>query len=337
MTTVAVIPAGQWGTALAIPAADNGHAVRLWSRRQGWADAVNASRQNLPYLPDVTLPENVTAHAELATALAGADLVILASASHALREVCRQIRPLLEPRTLLLSVVKGIEPGTHLRYSEVIAQEIPEATARIAVLSGPNFAVEVARRMPTGTVVSSQDLTVAERVQQWLMTPRFRVYTNGDLIGVELAGALKNVMAIGVGMSEGLEMGYNANATLLTRGIREMARVGTALGANAMTFAGLAGIGDLVLTCTGLYSRNRRCGVALGRGQSLTAFLAEQKVTVEGVPTARAAMELARAASVDMPITEQIYRVLYEGLDPRAGVIALMGRGRTHEMEDLTL
>jgi len=329
---IAIVPAGAWGTALAVPAAAGGHDVVLWRRDPRWVDA---GERNHPALPGLTLPANVRGVAALAEAVCDADLVILAPASVILRETCRSIREYLRPDAVLLSVTKGIDPESHLRMSQVVAEEIPTHGDRVAALSGPNFAHEVARQMPTTTVIACPDLGVAQAAQDLLMTPRFRIYTNPDMIGVELAGALKNVMALGVGLSDGLGMGDNARAALITRGLTEIARLGVTMGANALTFAGLAGMGDLVLTCTSDSSRNRRAGLAIGRGQSATEFAAAGHLTVEGIPTTRAAWTLAQQLEVSMPITEQIYRVLYEGLPGVQGMENLMGREKTHEVEEI--
>lgn len=330
--TIAIIPAGAWGTALAVPAAAGGHAVRLWRREKGWSLTWRRGHQSLPGL---TLPGNVKACEDVADAVTGADLVILAPASGAFREHARLIQPHLAPGAVVVSVTKGIDLQTHLRMSEVAALELPGFGSRIAALSGPNFAHEVAAGLPTVTVVACPKTEVAQFVQDALMTSRFRVYTNPDIVGVELAGALKNIIALGVGISDGLGMGENARAALITRGLTEIGRLGIARGANVLTFAGLAGMGDLVLTCTGDSSRNRRAGLAIGRGQSGVAFVSETHLTVEGIPTARAAWDLAQQLGVRMPITEQIYQVLYEGLAPFDGLRALMGREKTHEVEEL--
>ncbi|MGE5589998.1 MAG: NAD(P)H-dependent glycerol-3-phosphate dehydrogenase [Bacillota bacterium] len=325
---VAVVPAGAWGTALSVPLALNGSQVRLWMRRDNAAAAFLSSHSHL-HLPGVTLPDSVTATSDLASALEGADLMVLAAPSRALRQVLALLRPLVRPETLVVSVTKGIEPDTLLRMSEVVAQELPHCP-RVAVLSGPNFAIEVARRQPTATVTAARDPRDAVVVQEAFMTPDFRVYTHHDLVGVELGGALKNVIALAVGIADGLGVGHNATAALITRGLAEMARLGVALGAHPLTFAGLAGMGDLVLTCTGDYSRNRQAGLCLGRGGTLEEAETAQGV-VEGVPTTRGALSLSRRLGVAMPITEQVHRILYEGLPPQEGVAALMTRERTHE------
>jgi len=329
---VAIVPAGAWGTALAVPAAAAGHSVRIWRREPGWSRNWDRGHRALPGL---ALPANVTACESVGDAVMGADLVIMAPASAAFHETARLIEPYLSVGAVLVSVTKGIDLLTHLRMSEVAALQLPSHAGRVAALSGPNFAHEVAAGLPTGTVVACPVTEVAQFVQDALMTPRFRVYTNPDIVGVELAGALKNIIALGVGISDGLGMGDNARAALITRGLTEIGRLGTLRGANVLTFAGLAGMGDLVLTCTGDSSRNRRAGLAIGRGQSAAAFVSQTHLTVEGIPTARAAWDLAQQMGVRMPITEQIYRVLYEGLPPLDGLRTLMGREKTHEVEEL--
>ncbi|MCG0237818.1 MAG: NAD(P)-dependent glycerol-3-phosphate dehydrogenase [Firmicutes bacterium] len=330
---IAIVPAGQWGTALAVPLTANGHRVRLWFRRPEEAAHFRRTRETRR-LPGIRFGDGVTGTERLEEAVAGADLVVLAPASQGLRQVARAIRPLLRPGAILVSASKGLEEETLLRMSEVLAQEIPEAADRVAVISGPNFAVEVARGLPTGTVVAARDPKLAETVQDTFLTPRFRAYTSDDPIGVELGGALKNVIAMAVGVSDGLGLGHNTRATLITRGLAEMARLGMALGAQLMTFAGLSGVGDLVLTATGDLSRNRQAGLYIGRGGTLADFIRETGATVEGAPTARAARELAARLGVEMPITEQLCRILYDGTAPEEALLALTGREkRTRELE----
>lgn len=330
----AIVAAGAWGTALAVPLSEGAKDVVLWSRRPGWAAEFNQNRQNRYSLPGITLPSNVRAVNDLEEALSGADFVILAPESIGLRDVCRQIAEMCPP-VPLVSATKGLEPRSLLRMSQVIREELPERLHRyIAVLSGPNFSAEVARGLPTTTVVASDNEDVARQAQDALMTTRFRVYTNHDVIGVELGGALKNVIAIGVGISDGLGMGLNARAAIITRGIAEIARLGVAMGARPLTFAGLAGLGDLVLTCTGDLSRNRRAGLAIGQGRKLREFLAETGLTVEGVPTTRAARDLSERLGVDMPITAELYEVLFEDKAPQEAVMSLMSRTKTGEMEE---
>ncbi|MFO7273361.1 MAG: NAD(P)H-dependent glycerol-3-phosphate dehydrogenase [Bacillota bacterium] len=329
---IAILPAGVWGTALAVPASAAGNRVRLWRRTPGWSAGWDRGH---PALPGLRLPDAVAACDSPADAVSGADLVILSPASAGLRAVCRLVRPHLRPDAVIVTVTKSIEPETHLLVHQVVGEELPEHRERIVALSGPNFAHEVAAGLPTGAVAACPDLTLADQVQAALMTDRFRIYTNPDLVGVELAAALKNVIALGVGISDGLGMGDNARAALITRGLVEMARLGRAMGANPLTFAGLAGLGDLVLSCTGDSSRNRRAGLAIGRGQSAAEFLAETGLTVEGIPTTRAAWQLARRLGVRMPITEAIYQVLYEGLAPLTAMERLMARPRAHELEEV--
>lgn len=329
---IAILPAGAWGTALALPASAGGHDVRLWRRTPNWSE--NWDRGH-PALPGLVLPENVLACDDVARVVSGAEIIVLSPASVVLREHCRLLRDHLQPDAVLVTVTKSIEPESHLLVHQVVGEEIPSHAGRVVALSGPNFAHEVAAGLPTGSVAACPDLTLAELVQDALLTDRFRVYTNPDLTGVELAGALKNIVALGVGISDGLSMGDNARAALITRGLTEMARLGTAMGANMLTFAGLAGMGDLVLTCTGDSSRNRRAGIAIGRGQSAAAFVAETHLTVEGIPTTLAAWSLAQSLGVRMPITEVIYQILYQGLAPIDGLKQLMARPRTHEVEEV--
>lgn len=325
---IAVVPAGVWGTALALPASHSGNQVALWRPDPGWSARYQGGHEKLPGLK---LPANVTATEDLRAAVGEADLVILAPATVILREVCQRVGPLLKPDAVLLTVSKGLEPETFLRVSEIVAQEIPSHQGRIASLSGPNFAHEVAQGLPTGTVIAAPDEAIARFARDLMSSPRFRIYTNPDQIGVELAGALKNVIALGTGIGDGLGMGDNARASLITRGLTEIGRLGEALGANLMTFAGLAGMGDLVLTCTGDSSRNRQAGLAIGRGQSPQEFLAQTGFTVEGIRTAKAAKAMAERVGIEMPITEAIYRVIYEGAEPMGALEALMSRRKTSE------
>src|SRR5690606_21990827 len=263
---------------------------------------------------------------DLTEALDEAELVVLAPASSGLREVCRAVAPLLAPDAIVLSVVKGLFADGSPLVSGVIAEELPQAAARLAVLSGPNFAVEVARELPAGTVVASRDEHVARTVQEILHTDRFRVWTTTDVTGVELGGALKNVIAIAAGLADALGMGHNARAALITRGVAEISRLGVTMGANPLTCAGRSGLGDLVLTCTSDLSRNRRAGIAIAQGKTVAEVVAAMGSTVEGIPTTRAAYALAQKHGVEMPITAEVYRALYEGVRPEVGVERLMTR-----------
>lgn len=330
---IAIVPGGRWGSALAVPLSDNGHDVRLWDRSAARARERQQRGLLHPDWPDVPLPAGVACVDDLGDAVAGADLVILAPAAEALRGVCQMLRPLLSPHAVLVSACKSIEPVSHLRMSEVIAAELPAWSDRIVALSGPNFAVEVARRLATGTVAASPNAEAAALTQRLLMTAALRVYTNADICGVELGGALKNIIAIGAGAAIGLGLGDNAQAALATRGLAEMTRLGTALGANPLTFAGLSGLGDLLLSATGKQSRNRTFGVLIGRGLPLSDALAQVGALVEGVRTVAAAHELAVQRGIDMPITCALYDILHNGKDPRQALTDLMNRAPAHEPE----
>jgi glycerol-3-phosphate dehydrogenase (NAD(P)+) len=320
---VAVVGAGSWGTGLAAHLARSGHAVSLWARDAETAREIAERRQNSRYLPGITLPA-LEATADLAAASRDAEIAIVAVPSEFCREAFRALRPHLGPGTTLVSATKGLELGPLRRMSEVAAEEAPGQP--VAVLSGPSFALEVAQGQPTTVVVASGAQGVAEAVQQAVSTRSFRAYSSADVIGVELGGALKNVIAIAAGIVDGLGFGHNTVAALITRGLAEMSRLAVALGARPDTLSGLAGLGDLVLTCTGALSRNRRLGHALGAGHSVDQALAELHMVAEGVRTTRAACALAGRAGVEMPIAQQMRAVLYEGKPPREGVEELMLR-----------
>ncbi len=325
---LAVIGSGGWGTALARLLAGNGHAVTLISHRQAAAERLAREREN-PLLPGVRLPE-MAFTADLAAA-AGKPMAVLATPSFAVRETARALAPVLAPETVMVSVAKGIEAGTGLRLSEIIEAE---TGCRTAVLCGPSHAEEVGRDIPTGCVSACGDIAVAELVQDTFMNERFRVYTTTDVVGVELAAALKNVIALCAGISDGMGFGDNTRALLITRGLTETARLGVALGGRSETFAGLAGVGDLIVTCTSMHSRNRRAGILIGQGRAPQAAMDAVGAVVEGYYAARSAHQLAEKAGVEMPIASQAYQVLYEGRDPRAAMHQLMTRGKRHEFED---
>lgn len=338
MPVIAVLGAGGWGTALAILLAGKNFPVRLWARREEFAAELACNRENRAYLPGVTIPPSVEISADLERVLSGAEMVVLSVPSQALREVLSRAVPFLSSQAVLVNTAKGLEVGTLLRLSEVMLQELPSSfDSRVAVLSGPSHAEEVARYQPTAVVVAATSPAVAACVQETFMGPSLRVYTNPDMVGVELGGALKNVVALAVGMAEGLGLGDNSKAALITRGLAEITRLGIRLGANPRTFAGLTGIGDLVVTCTSRHSRNRRAGIALGRGKSLAEVLSETGMVVEGVATTRAACQLADRLGVEMPITREVYNVLFAGRSPQAGVASLMQREKAAEIEDLVL
>jgi glycerol-3-phosphate dehydrogenase (NAD(P)+) len=322
-----VLGAGSWGTALAWLLGHGGRSVHLWCRDAAAAIALQRDRVNARYLPDVTLPSSVIVDASLVAAAEEAALVVVAVPVAALREVLAALGPCLGPGTALLIAAKGLEQESGLRVSEVAAAVLGPAWAeRVAVLSGPNLAAELVRELPTLTLVAGRDREVTARCQEWLATSFFRVYTSGDLTGVELGGALKNVIAIAAGISDGLGFGDNTKAALITRGLAEMARLATACGARPETLMGLSGLGDLVATCASGLSRNHRLGQRIGQGQDLPTALAALGQVAEGVATAAAARRLAAHHGVEVPIADAVYTVLYESADPRSAVASLMAR-----------
>ncbi|UCH33615.1 MAG: NAD(P)-dependent glycerol-3-phosphate dehydrogenase [Armatimonadota bacterium] len=333
---VAMIGAGSWGTALAVLLGREGIPVRLWARRPEMAQALRLRRENQQYLPGVAVPESVEPHADLGAALADAVTVVLAVPSAGMRETVRALRPHLAPHQYLISAAKGLEHDTGMRMTQVIAEELPEPwNTRSACLSGPNLAAEVAAGIATTTVIACADVELARQAQELFMQPSFRVYTNPDVVGVELGGALKNIVAIGAGINDGLSFGDNTKAALVTRGLAEITRIGVALGAAAQTFIGLSGIGDLVTTCASRRSRNHYVGYHLALGRTLDDILAGMDMIAEGVPTTRAAVRLADRAGVEMPITRAVHGVLFEGMKPLDAVRALMLRNARDEREEL--
>jgi len=338
MQKATVFVAGSWGTALASVLADNGLDVMLWTRSEAHAAEMNERRTNERYVPGVELPPGIRATTDLEEAAAHGDALVFVAPSSAMREVVRRVKPYVPEDRLIIHATKGFEPETLERMSHVIESELPQAGAgNVVVLSGPSHAEEVIRRSPTTVVVASANPERAEAAQNLFITPSFRVYTNPDVAGVELAGALKNIIAIGAGMSDGLGFGDNAKAALLTRGLAEISRLGVAMGANPLTFAGLAGVGDLVVTCTSRHSRNWRAGFALAQREPLEDVLSKMGMVVEGVKTTKTAVALSDQYRVEMPIAAQLYAVLFEGKDPRMAVEDLMGRGRTREDEHIVL
>ncbi|WP_277613969.1 NAD(P)H-dependent glycerol-3-phosphate dehydrogenase [Neobacillus muris] len=333
---VAVIGAGSWGTALAMVLADNGHTVRLWSHNQDQIKEINQFHTNTKYLPEIVLPKLIIGYASLSEALAGIHTVILAVPTKAIREVIGKMAGVLDEPVTIAHVSKGIEPDTLLRISEMIKQEMPpKLLEAVVVLSGPSHAEEVSLRHPTTVTVTSEDMAAAEKIQDLFINHNFRVYTNPDIVGVEIGGALKNIIALAAGISDGLGYGDNAKAALITRGLAEIARLGTKMGANPLTFSGLAGIGDLIVTCTSVHSRNWRAGNQLGKGKTLEEVLDNMGMVVEGVRTTKAAHQLAQKYEVKMPITNALYGILFAGKNAKDAVDELMSRGKTHEMEDL--
>jgi glycerol-3-phosphate dehydrogenase (NAD(P)+) len=326
MTRAAVLGAGSWGTTFAKVLADAGGEVTLYARRPELAKAITEDGENRDYLPGVRLPAGVRATADPAEALVDAGVVVLAVPSQSLRENLRDWTPLLPSDASLLSLMKGIELGTTKRMSEVICEVTGAGVDRVAALSGPNLAREIAEEQPAATVIGCADTARAEALQAACRTPYLRPYTNPDLVGCELGGAVKNVIALAVGMMEGLGFGDNTRASLITRGLAETARLGLALGAEMTTFAGLAGLGDLVATCSSPLSRNRTFGEKLGRGMSLAEVQQSTRQTAEGVKSCRSVLDLAHAHGVDVPITEAVVRVCHEGEAPARMVKEIMSR-----------
>ncbi|MEC2077480.1 NAD(P)H-dependent glycerol-3-phosphate dehydrogenase [Metabacillus fastidiosus] len=336
MEKIGVLGAGSWGTALSIVLADNGHEVRLWGHREQLIKEINETRKNEKYLPGVKLPESITGYTHLEETLSDVKTIVLAIPTKALREVLKQVSNIVKEPVTIVHVSKGIEPDTLLRISEIIEQEMSDDKLKdVVVLSGPSHAEEVSLRQITTVTSSSKNMDAAKYVQDLFMNQNFRVYTNPDIIGVEIGGALKNIIALCAGITDGLGYGDNAKAALMTRGLAEIARLGSKMGGNPLTFSGLTGIGDLIVTCTSVHSRNWRAGNLLGKGQNLDEVLNNMGMVVEGVRTTKAAYQLAEKYDVQMPITEALYNVLFNGKKAKEVVDSLMARVKTHEMEDL--
>ncbi|HEY1738110.1 MAG TPA: NAD(P)H-dependent glycerol-3-phosphate dehydrogenase [Acidimicrobiia bacterium] len=332
---IAIIGAGSWGTAVAGIAAQNTDAV-LWARRPALADAINARHENADYLPGLVLPPSLRATSSLEEACTGADAVVMGVPSHGFRDVIGAAAPSIAADAAVLSLSKGIEQHTLARMTEVIADVLDDhPVERIGVLSGPNLAKEIVQGQPAATVIAMTDDAMAERLQTAFMTPTFRVYTNPDVVGCEIAGALKNVIAIGVGIAHGLDYGDNAKAALITRGLAELARLGVAMGGDPLTFAGLAGMGDLIATCNSPQSRNRTVGVELGKGRKLDEIVADMKMVAEGVKSTEAVTQLGARFGVELPVADFVGRVLYSGAHPADLVPELMLRKAKSELHGM--
>ena len=327
---ITVLGSGGWGTALSILLHDNGHQVTLWSFQAQEAETMRTTHEN-PMLKGVVLPEGITFVNDFSP-VSDSDMVVFATPSFAVRQTARNAAPFLRPGTAVVSVTKGIEGKTGLRMSEIIREEIHNS-CQVVALSGPSHAEEVGRKVPTGVVAACADLAAAELVQDTFMSPVFRVYTNPDIVGVELGGALKNVIALCCGVSDGMGLGDNTKALMMTRGMTEMARLGVALGGRSETFAGLSGMGDLIVTCTSMHSRNRRAGILIGKGESAQQAMQEVGATVEGYYAAESAHMLAEKVGVDMPICRSAYEVLYEGRPVQHVLEDLMGRQKRGESD----
>jgi glycerol-3-phosphate dehydrogenase (NAD(P)+) len=328
MSKLSVIGAGAWGTTLSILAAENKHSVTIWSYEEDVAKSINDLRENKKYLNGFQLSQNIDSTTDLKKA-ASSDIIILSTPSQYLREILRKFSGFIKKDALIISAVKGLEIETQKRMSEVTKEELP--CKNIAVISGPNISKEIARGLPAATVAASTDIEIAKLVQQILNSSRFRVYTNTDVTGVELGGALKNVIAIAAGVADGLMLGNNAKSALMVRGITEIMRLGVAMGGKSETFSGLSGIGDLITTCESTLSRNHQVGVEIAKGRKLKDIITKMYDVAEGVPTSKAAREISRRLKIEMPITEEVYSVLYEGKDPFKAISSLMQRELKNE------
>ena len=330
---ITVVGSGGWGTALALLLVENGHDVTLWSHTPAKAVALEETREN-PMLKGVALPQEMKFTADLG-AVKGCGAVVMATPSYAVRETAHKLHGLIDPGTIVISVSKGIEKDSSLRLSQVIEEEL-EGKCPVVVLSGPSHAEEVGRHIPTGVVAAADDLKDAELVQDLFMNPRFRVYTSDDRIGTEICAALKNVIALCAGCTDGMGCGDNTKALLMTRGLAEMARLGVALGGRKETFIGLAGVGDLIVTCTSMHSRNRRAGILIGQGKSAQEAMAEVGAVVEGYYAAESIYQLSQREGVEMPLCRSVYEVLYHGVAVQDVVSSLMRRAKKDELTETT-
>ena len=332
---IGVVGGGSWGTALANLLASKGYPIDLWVYEKEVKDQILETRENRVFLPEVKLSVNLHPTNEIADAVLGKEMVVVVVPSHLMRAITLKMADAVSKEAIVVTASKGIENKTHLTMTGVLKETLPEIQFdRLVALSGPSFAREVALRLPTVVTVAAEDTETAVLVQQVFATPYFRVYTSDDVIGVELGGALKNVIAIGAGVVDGLGLGLNARAALITRGMTEIRRLGLKLGANPRTFTGLAGIGDLILTCTGDLSRNHTVGIKIGRGEKIGDILSEMRMVAEGVKTARSVYNLSRKLSVDMPIFHEAYRILYEDFSPKEAIHRLMTRDLKQELDE---
>ena len=336
MEKVCVLGAGSWGSALAMVLAENGHDTLVWTHRAEQADEINNMHTNKKYLPETVLPSNLHATSDITKAATHAETIIVAVPTKAIREVCEKLKAELTKKILFVHVSKGIEPDSLKRISEILAESLPaENVEEIVVLSGPSHAEEVVLHHPTTVTATCANIDAAEKVQDLFMNQFFRVYTNDDVIGVEIGGALKNVIALAAGITDGLNYGDNAKAALITRGLAEITRLGVKMGGNPFTFSGLTGMGDLIVTCTSVHSRNWRAGNMLGQGMMLQEVLDQMGMVVEGVRTTKAAYQLAEKYGVAMPISTELYSVLFNDVEPKVAVDALMLRMKKREIDDM--
>jgi len=329
MPKVTFLGGGSFGSALSIMLAKKGIEVSIWDRKLSVINDININRENIKYLPKVIIPTGVTAFIDIEVAISDSDIIVLAVPSHVIRSLSKIIAPYLKQNQIVVSIAKGIEEGSLKRISQVIEEEIPSNP--IVILSGPSHAEEVALDIPTTVVVTSKKMEYAKIVQDVFMTSKFRVYTNDDIIGVEIGGAVKNIIALAAGVSDGIGYGDNSKAALMTRGMSEIIKIGAKLGGKTETFYGLTGMGDLIVTCTSMHSRNRRAGILIGKGFSMENACEDIGMVVEGIKATRAFYELKEKQKVSMPITDVLYKVLFEGKDPKDGVHELMSRNKKDE------
>jgi glycerol-3-phosphate dehydrogenase (NAD(P)+) len=334
MSKIAVIGSGSWGTAFSFMLGRNKHNVCLWSYFKEESEELARCRENKQYLPGVLLPECISFTPDMEECVCGAGLVVIATPSHTVRQTAKNLAPYIKSGQVIVCISKGFDEESLLRLSQVISSEIPHAA--VASMSGPSHAEEVGRCLPTTNVVAHPDLKVAQYIQDLIMAPEFRIYTSDDIIGVELGGSLKNIIALCAGISDGLGYGDNTKAALMTRGLAEIIRLGRAMGGRLETFAGLAGVGDLIVTCTSMHSRNRRAGILIGQGKTAEQAQKEVKMVVEGVKTTKAAYKLSQKYDIDMPITHQAYNILFENKNPLQAVNELMCRSKKEEIETIS-
>lgn len=330
---IGVLGGGSWGTAISMHMANKGNDVTIWDRNIGLVNEMNVNRTNKRYLKEVSLPQNISVTSDIEDCVRDSEIIIIAVPSQGVRDVCTRLSGLIDEKKVFVSLAKGIENGTLKRVSEVIGEFFPRNP--IGVISGPSHAEEVSRGIPTTVVASSRSMEIAEYLQDAFISPSFRVYTNPDIIGVELGGAVKNVIALAAGISDGLGFGDNTKAAIMTRGIAEIARLGIAMGAQPMTFAGLSGIGDLIVTCTSVHSRNRRAGILIGSGKSVKEAIEEVNMVVEGITTTKSVEEISNNLNIEMPITNQLYEILFKDKNPKIAVEELMIRDKRHEIEEV--
>lgn len=330
---IGVIGGGSWGTSLAVLLSKKNFEVDMWLRNKKQIEDILDTKENKKYLPGIKIPNSLNIYDDIKLTIKGKDIILLSVSSHGIRDVLLNSRKYINNDQIIVNVAKGIENNSLMKISDIAKEILPNN--KYVILSGPSHAEEVARDIPTTVVAASVDRSVAEYVQDVFMTSNFRVYTNPDVVGVELGGSLKNIIALAAGMSDGLCYGDNTKAALMTRGLFEIARLGEQMGANINTFSGLSGVGDLIVTCTSMLSRNRRAGILIGKGKAVQEAVEEVGMVVEGIKTTKSAYELSKRYQVDMPITSELYGVLYEGKPVEDSVLNLMGRDKKFEMENI--